>query len=105
VHQWHIDQRRLIDDEQIAFEWVLLVVPEAAMPGIDFEQTMDSLRLPASALAEPLRARPVGAASAILTSLAPSTLRIELISVVLPTPGPPVMTRTFESRASRSAVC
>ena len=50
-----------------------------------------------------LAARPVGAASAISMPLAPSTLRIELISVVLPTPGPPVMTRTLESRASRSA--
>ena len=50
-----------------------------------------------------LAARPVGAASAILMPLAPSTLRIELISVVLPTPGPPVMTRTFDTRASRSA--
>jgi hypothetical protein len=50
-----------------------------------------------------LTARLVGAASAISIPLAPSTLRIELITVVLPTPGPPVVTRTFEGRASRSA--
>ena len=50
-----------------------------------------------------LAARPVGAARAISTPLEASTLRMALINVVLPTPGPPVMTRTLESRASRSA--
>ena len=48
-----------------------------------------------------LAARPVGAARAISTPVDASTLRIELIRVVLPTPGPPVITRTLESKASR----
>ncbi len=48
-------------------------------------------------------ARPVGAASATLTPLTLRIFRIELTSVVLPTPGPPVMTRTFDRSASRTA--
>jgi len=48
-----------------------------------------------------LAARPVGAARAMSIPLAPSTFRMALISVVLPTPGPPVITRTLESRARR----
>ena len=50
-----------------------------------------------------LAARPVGAPSAIETFLAIRILRIELTSVVLPTPGPPVITRTLETSAVRSA--
>ncbi len=37
------------------------------------------------------------------TFFATRILRIELTSVVLPTPGPPVMTSTLESSAVRSA--
>jgi hypothetical protein len=48
-------------------------------------------------------ARPVGAASATLTPLTLRIFRIELTSVVLPTPGPPVMTRTFDRSARRTA--
>lgn len=52
-----------------------------------------------------LAARPVGAQSATSTPLARSTRRTEFTRVVLPTPGPPVMTRTLERvarvRASR----
>ena len=46
-----------------------------------------------------LAARPVGAASAILNFLVSRILRMELTKVVLPTPGPPVITRTFDVRA------
>ena len=50
-------------------------------------------------------ARPVGAQSSRLTFPLPTeSRRIELTMVVLPTPGPPVMTRTFDIRASRIAV-
>ena len=50
-----------------------------------------------------LAARPVGAHSAIATVFARRILRIELTSVVLPTPGPPVITNTFEASATRTA--
>ena len=50
-----------------------------------------------------LAARPVGAHSNRLTPLAARMRKIELTMVVLPTPGPPVMTRTLDSRASRIA--
>jgi hypothetical protein len=52
-----------------------------------------------------LAARPVGAQSAIAAVFAPRILRIELTSVVLPTPGPPVITTTFEPSATRMASC
>ena len=54
VHQWHVDHRHLVDDEQITPELVLLVAPEAAPPGIDVEQPVDGFGGAASALAEPL---------------------------------------------------
>ena len=48
-------------------------------------------------------ARPVGAQSAIATVLALRIFSSELTRVVLPTPGPPVMTITLETNAARSA--
>ncbi len=48
-------------------------------------------------------ARPVGAQRATATPFATSIFRIELTSVVLPTPGPPVMTRALLDPARRSA--
>ena len=45
-----------------------------------------------------LAARPVGAHSNRLTPLAARMRRIELTMVVLPTPGPPVMTSTFDKQ-------
>ena len=50
-----------------------------------------------------LAARPVGAQSDRLTPLAARMRKIELTMVVLPTPGPPVMTSTLDSRARRIA--
>ena len=50
-----------------------------------------------------LAARPVGAHSRISTPLADRMRRIELTIVVLPTPGPPVITETFEESAARTA--
>ena len=50
-----------------------------------------------------LAARPVGAQSSRFTPLAARMRRMALTMVVLPTPGPPVITRTFDSRASRMA--
>ena len=50
-----------------------------------------------------LAARPVGAQSRRLTSFAASMRRMALTMVVLPTPGPPVMTSTLDISASRIA--
>jgi len=50
-----------------------------------------------------LAARPVGAHSDRLIPFAARMRRIELTMVVLPTPGPPVITSTFDKRASRIA--
>src|SRR5271166_5981434 len=50
-----------------------------------------------------LAARPVGAHNATDTDLAVTIFRIELINVVLPTPGPPVMTSTLLTSESPSA--
>ena len=50
-----------------------------------------------------LAARPVGAQSSMLTPFAARMRRIAFTMVVLPTPGPPVMTSTLEARANRMA--
>ena len=50
-----------------------------------------------------LAARPVGAQSSIRTPLTPRMRRIDLTMVVLPTPGPPVMTSALLVSASRIA--
>ncbi len=50
-----------------------------------------------------LAARPVGAHSASRTPRTRRTPRIAFISVVLPTPGPPVITRNLDRTASFSA--
>ena len=50
-----------------------------------------------------LAARPVGAHSRRLVPLAARMRRMALTMVVLPTPGPPVMTSTLEISASRIA--
>src|SRR3954452_9516988 len=50
-----------------------------------------------------LAALPVGAAHWGLTPFAYNMCRIEPLIVVLPTPGPPVITRTFDDSASRIA--
>ena len=50
-----------------------------------------------------LAARPVGAHKPSETFFAIRIFRIELTKVVLPTPGPPVITITFDSSAVRSA--
>ena len=48
-------------------------------------------------------ARPVGAQGAMMTVLTSRIFSSELTSVVLPTPGPPVITSTFEASATRMA--
>ena len=50
-----------------------------------------------------LAARPVGAQSSGLTPLTLMIVRMELTRVVLPTPGPPVITSSFADKARRIA--
>jgi hypothetical protein len=59
VHQRHVDHRGLVDDEQVAFQRVILLAPEAAVYGIGFQEPMDRLRLTAGAFRQPL-GRPAG---------------------------------------------
>jgi hypothetical protein len=56
VHQRHVDHRGLVDDEQVAFQRVILLAPEAAVYGIGFQEPMDRLRLTAGALRQLRRA-------------------------------------------------
>src|SRR5229473_2186238 len=66
---------------------------------------MDRFRLDPGALGEAFGGAAVGAQSAIVTALALRIFSRELTSVVLPTPGPPVITSTLETRATRTASC
>src|ERR1035437_8480436 len=50
-----------------------------------------------------LAARPVEAHNRDLTPLTARMVRMELSKVVLPTPGPPVMTKSLDVRARRMA--
>ena len=53
-HQRDIHHARLVDDEQVAFQRILRITPEAAVDGIDLEQAMDGLRLDAGLLGHAL---------------------------------------------------
>jgi hypothetical protein len=103
VHERHVDHAGLVHDQQVALQRALLRALEAAVRRVGLEQAVDRAGAQARALASRLAARPVGAARATSTPLATSTFRIEFTSVVLPTPGPPVTTSTFERSASPSA--
>ena len=84
-------------------EGVVGFAREPAALGIDLEEPVDRLGLDPVASVKRLAARPVGAQSTSFTFLAPRILRIELTIVVLPTPGPPVITDAFAVRANRIA--
>jgi hypothetical protein len=58
MHQRDIDHRRLVDDEQVAVQRVILRAPEAAVHRIGFQKPMDRLGLEAGAL--PTAASPPG---------------------------------------------
>src|SRR2546426_3499867 len=97
MHEQHVHHRRLVDDDQVAFERMVLVFPKAAAPGVNLEQPVD--RFASRPVASPrcLAARPVGAQSSTRAPFAARMRRIAVMIVVLPTPGPPVTTRTFET--------
>ncbi len=99
-HQRHVNHRGLVDDQQITVQWVVLVALELARPGSVSSSRWIVLASTPVLSDSRLAARPVGAQSAIVTVFASKIFRIELTSVVLPTPGPPVMTSTLDARAS-----
>ena len=95
VHQQDIDHGGLVHDQQIAVERVVLVRAEAARLRVDLQQPVDGLGLQAGGFGQPL-GRPSGrGAQQQAEPLATRIFRIELTRVVLPTPGPPVITSTL----------
>ena len=104
VHQRHVDHRDLVHDQQVAVERVLLVALEAAAGRVGLEQAVQGLGLEPGGLAHPLGG-PAGRCRQGdgRRSWPRRILRMALTSVVLPTPGPPVITSTFERSASRTA--
>ena len=99
VHQRHVDHRRLVDDEQVAVQRVVLA-RAGSRRASGRPRAAGGWSSPRGRCSRDSRlaARPVGAARAIATPLAPRICRIALTSVVLPTPGPPVMTSTFAAQ-------
>ncbi len=78
---------------------------EAAGLGIDLEQPVDGLGLEAGGLGHALGGAAGRRAEQQVRRPWPrGSAGSQLTMVVLPTPGPPVMTRTFDSSASRIAV-
>ena len=55
LHQQNVDHRGLVDDEEVAAEWVRLVALEAAVLRVGLQQAVDRLRLDAGGLGQPLR--------------------------------------------------
>ena len=96
--------RGLVDHEQVAGERLVPAAPEAARGRVDLEQPVASsgprARCFRSGAARRGRSAP---RAAIPTPLAASTVRTASSRVVLPTPGPPVITSTFAASACRSA--
>src|SRR5262245_34063065 len=103
LHQHDVDHRGLVDHQQVAIERIVVAAFEAATPGVNLQEPVDGLGIEPVASLMRLAARPVGAQSKSLTPLAARMRRIALTMVVLPTPGPPVMTRTLDMSASRIA--
>ena len=52
MHEPHVHHRRLIDNHEVTIERMVLTPPKFARLGINFEQTVDRLRLPAGRLAQ-----------------------------------------------------
>jgi hypothetical protein len=53
-HQWHVNHRGFVDDQQIAVERRLLGAPESSCPGIGFEQAVDRLGFEPGAVGQAL---------------------------------------------------
>ena len=104
VHQQHVDHRRLVDDQQVAVDGIV-PAPRLKPPVMGSTSSSRWMVRASNPDVSVMRraARPVGAHRRRLVPLAVRMRRMALTMVVLPTPGPPVMTSTFDSRASRMA--
>ena len=92
AHRRDVDHRRLVDNQQVAFQWLPETAPEAAGRRIDLEQPVDGPRVEARHLPE---ATSLPAGWGAERDGAPSTdrmPRMALTRVALPTPRPPVTT-------------
>ena len=99
----NIDHGGLVDDEQVAIEGHLFVrLKPNAFGSNSRRRWMVFASMPVVSLMR-LAARPVGAQRRSFAPLAERMRRIELTMVVLPTPGPPVMTSTLERSARQMA--
>ncbi len=98
MHQRHVHHGTFVDDEQIAVERLLLVAQKPATRR-EFEQPMDRFRPQAGGFAETLRRAAGRRAEQAAYRLARRMPSRASSKVVLPTPGPPVMTNTREESA------
>jgi len=89
--------------QQIAVERGELVALELAVGRVDLQQAVDGFGFEAGGLRQTLGGPSGRAHNNALTLFARRIFRIEFISVVLPTPGPPVITSNLEVRARRIA--
>src|SRR6476659_9034409 len=104
LNGWRRSRSTSGPQRQVAVQGVLLGPAKLAGARVRLQQAVNRLRLEAGALSESrLAARPVGAHSATRTCLAITIFRIEFTRVVLPTPGPPVITSALLASASRTA--
>ena len=104
LHQRHVDHRGLVDDEQVACRAGSRArAGSCRRPGSTSSSRWMVFASRPGASVRRLAARPVGAQSVTRTRLAPRIARMARTIVVLPTPGPPVMTSTFDAMAWRTA--
>jgi len=104
VRQRQVDRRALVRRQHITFQRRLLIALELSIGWIDFKQSVGSSSLSSTVDSDNrLAARPVGAHNSALPCFARGIVSIELTSVVFPPPGPPVMTSSYNEKATRIA--
>ena len=105
VHQQHVHHGSLVDDQQVAFQRLAPIALEPAVPRIELQQPVDRLGLRARRLGQALGRSPRGRGKHDATPLAGTIRRMALTSVVLPTPGPPVMITTLSRSRPHRVAC
>ena len=103
MSQHDINHRGFVQDEQIARQGTLLVAFELSGGWIKLQQAVDGLGGSLCGLSEALGRSTVGAASTHFNFLAEKISRMLRTNVVLPTPGPPVITSSLCWHACRIA--
>ena len=101
VHQDDVDHRGFIDDEHSSIQWVLVIAAIASAGLYSSNRWMVLDSLPVASLMR-LAARPVGAARRMRWPMDSKAAMMPRV-VVLPVPGPPVNTMTFDGTAWRMA--